>query len=405
MKLSPSIDLRGGTSCWCADDDMETLTDPWPEQAVDIAIIGSGINGASIAERLVEQGRGVALFDRRPPAHGSTAASTALVMWAADVPLTELTQSLGEAEANRRWRRMHLAVQTLAQRVEALGLDCGWVSRPELYLAGNRLDEQALRGEGDLRRRAGLPATFMTAQEVGARFAIKPRPALLCDGSFEVDPVRLTLALLKRARTPGATITAADIVDLKKEGEGLRLTDAEGRTVLAREVVLATGYETARTWLPTAFELGSSFAIASPPKTAPLWNENALIWEASDPYLYARATRDGRVIFGGEDEDAADPRKRDRMIEAKAATLVQKAAALVADPVGEIDCAWSATFGSSPDGLPAIGRAKGQERLWLAAGFGGNGVTFAMLAADLIGAAFAGTPDPDAVCFDPYRFG
>lgn len=44
------------------------------------------------------------------------------------------------------------------------------------------------------------------------------------------------------------------------------------------------------------------------------------------------------------------------------------------------------------------------QRLWLASGFGGNGVSFAALATELIAADLDGTPDPDAACFDPYRF-
>ena len=37
-------------------------------------------------------------------------------------------------------------------------------------------------------------------------------------------------------------------------------------------------------------------------RVAPAWPDNALVWEASDPYLYMRATLDGRVIIGGADE-------------------------------------------------------------------------------------------------------
>ena len=65
---------------------------------------------------------------------------------------------------------------------------------------------------------------------------------------------------------------------------------------------------------------------------------------------------------------------------------------------------WAAVFGSSPDGLPAIGRAANSDGLWLAHGFGGNGITFAALAAELLTAELTGSPDPDLPCFDPYRF-
>ena len=70
-----------------------------------------------------------------------------------------------------------------------------------------------------------------------------------------------------------------------------------------------------------------------------------------------------------------------------------------------IDRQWAATFGSSPDGLPAIGRAAMMPHLWLAACFGGNGITFASLAAEMLEWELNGIEDPDRSCFAPYRFG
>lgn len=192
---------------------------------------------------------------------------------------------------------------------------------------------------------------------------------------------------------------------LELQGDATLLWTGDDHRIVAREVILATGYERAAWFLPPAFAISSSYAIATPPGRAPLWRENAMIWEASSPYLYARATADGRIIAGGEDENFADARQRDALIGVKSGTIQAKLAAMIAIDAIEVDCVWSAAFGTSPDGLPAIGRAVGHERLWLASGFGGNGVTFAALGAELVAAALAGAPDPDAECFDPYRFG
>jgi len=405
LELTESRDLRGGRPCWIADDSSHVTSDDLPNGMVDIAIVGAGVMGAMLADRLAAAGRGVALFDRRPPAHGSTAASTALVMWGADVPLSHLAQRIGEQEAARRWRRVHAAVRRLAEHIDDTGIDCGRIDRPELYLAGTLLDDDALRAEGDARRRAGLPSDDLDADAVARRFGIAPRVALLSRDSYEVDPVRLTLALLARARKNGATACfPVDVTRLEQQGDATLLWTGDGHRIVAREVILATGYERATWFLPPAFAINSSYAIATPPGCAPLWRENAMIWEASSPYLYARATADGRIIAGGEDENFADARQRDALIGVKSGRIQAKLAAMIAIDEIEVDCVWSAAFGTSPDGLPAIGRAAGHERLWLASGFGGNGVTFAALGAELVAAAFAGAPDPDAECFDPYRF-
>ncbi len=405
MDLTESRDLRGGRSCWIADDTNTVSSNALPQSRVDIAIIGAGVMGSMLAERLARQGRQVVLLDRRQPAHGSTAASTALVMWGADLPLTHLAKQIGAQEAARRWRRVYSTVRNLAERIDALGIDCGRIPRPELYLAGSLLDEDALRLEGEARRHADLPSSFLDAQAVSERFDISPRAALLSEGSYEVDPVRLTLGLLDRAKRQGALACfPIDVVSIKQRADAIELHTSDGQMIEADQVILATGYERPTWFLPKAFKVGSSFAIATLPGRAPLWRENAMIWEASTPYLYTRVTADGRVIAGGEDEDFSDAMHRDDLIGPKGGTIAAKLAQMIAVAKVEVDCAWSASFGSSPDGLPAIGRAANHERLWLASGFGGNGVTFAALGAELITAELDGKPDPDAVCFDPYRF-
>lgn len=93
------------------------------------------------------------------------------------------------------------------------------------------------------------------------------------------------------------------------------------------------------------------------------------------------------------------------MIAAKAGTIAAKREALLGTGPVSIDRQWAATFGFSPDGLPAVGRSSLMPHVWLAAGYGGNGIAFAGLAAELIERALFDAPDPDASCFDPYRFG
>ena len=56
----------------------------------DVLIVGAGITGAMIGEALSEAGLDVVIVDRRGPARGSTAASTALVAYELDAPLIEL---------------------------------------------------------------------------------------------------------------------------------------------------------------------------------------------------------------------------------------------------------------------------------------------------------------------------
>jgi glycine/D-amino acid oxidase-like deaminating enzyme len=404
MDLTERHDLRSGSAPWDDGPAEDIPSDSLPGPTVDVAICGAGIMGAMLAERLSGAGLSVALLDRRIPGHGSTSASTALILWEADVPLTHLARKLGQREAVRRWRRIYRAATNLWERFERLKIKSEHVAAPSLYLAGNLLDDDGLRAETDLRARHGMPSVFLDAEDVAERFAIAPRPAIISTDSFEANPLRLTLALLDIARKRGVTVThPVDVLRLAHDAATVVLVSDQGE-VRARQAVLATGYERPRLFLPEAFTLNASYAIATAPGTAPLWRENAMIWEASTSYLYARADREGRVIAGGADETFHDARQRDALIPQKAQEIAGKLEKLVGAPIKPRE-RWAAVFGTSPDGLPAIGRAANSERLWLASGFGGNGITFAALAAELLTAELTDSHDPDLACFDPYRFG
>jgi glycine/D-amino acid oxidase-like deaminating enzyme len=405
MDLTENHDLRGGSPAWLEGLGAPPPSDPLPTGTVDVAIIGAGIVGAMIAERLSADGMRVALVDRRPPARGSTAASTALVLWEMDMPLTHLAREHGAPDAIRRWQRVHAAVSRLGERI-ATDFDHDWMEEvPSVYLDGDLLDADGLRAEAEMRAGAGLPSRFLDGRAVADRFGLTARPAVLSDGGFTVDPVRLALGLLDRAKAKGATISyPVDVSGLSEDGDSIWLSTDRGE-VRARHAVIAGGYERARWFLPPAFSLLSSYALATAPGVAPLWRENAMIWEASESYLYARTDAEGRVIAGGGDEDFIDARHRDALIPEKTEEIAASLGKLIGDPV-EPRHRWAAMFGASPDGLPAIGPAANMQRLWLANGFGGNGVSFAALAAELIAAALVdGQPDPDADAFDPYRFG
>jgi len=58
-------------------------------------------------------------------------------------------------------------------------------------------------------------------------------------------------------------------------------------------------------------------------------------------------------------------------------------------------------FGETTTGLPIIGPVPGMPHCWIALGYGGNGTTYASIAADVIAGAIHGRPDVDA---DLYRF-
>jgi glycine/D-amino acid oxidase-like deaminating enzyme len=97
------------------------------------------------------------------------------------------------------------------------------------------------------------------------------------------------------------------------------------------------------------------------------------------------------IIIGGEDsEEVIEPEARDRLIPEKSRLLLRKLAALWPAANIDIECRWSGTFDTTSDGLPLIGPVPGAKGVYAAYGYGGNGITFSFLAAQLIGDLIAG---------------
>jgi glycine/D-amino acid oxidase-like deaminating enzyme len=400
--LTRKRDLRTGTSYW---QSRRMPRVPVARLArdikTDVLVIGAGISGALGAEAL-SRGHGVAVVDRRGAVKGSTPASTALVEYEIDVPLTLLARKIGKVDAARAWRRSHLAIHSLFARTRALDIRCDMERRGTLYLAGNVLDAKGLQDERDARLAAGLETAFLGRNALAERFGIKRAGALITSGDFITDPRRMTAGYLNAAAANGAKIYApVEVTDIETTRSGATAATKAGPTITVKHVVLATGYEVAKIVPPCGHQIISTYAIATKPQPDKLWPEETLIWEASDPYLYMRTTADGRIICGGEDEEFSDDKKRDALIPKKAAAIARKLQRLFPqiDPTPEYG--WAGAFGTTTTGLPHIGPIPRRKNCRAVLGFGGNGITYARIAADIISGAFSGRDDPDA---DLYAF-
>lgn len=121
--------------------------------------------------------------------------------------------------------------------------------------------------------------------------------------------------------------------------------------------------------------------------------------------MYLRTTANGRVICGGEDEEFSDEPARDRLLGDKAQALSRKLKRLMPFLDAEAECAWTGSFGQSDTGLPTIGPVPGWPNCWAALGYGGNGITYAQIASDIISGALRGKPDVDAGLYVFHRVG
>jgi glycine/D-amino acid oxidase-like deaminating enzyme len=172
-----------------------------------------------------------------------------------------------------------------------------------------------------------------------------------------------------------------------------------GLRIAASSLIYATGYEVARRVPCRGHRIISTWALATKRQPDRLWPSRCLIWESGRPYLYIRTTRDGRVIAGGEDEDINDERKRDALIATKTKIIQEKLHAVLPNVDVAAAYAWAGSFGESGTGLPTIGPIPTMPNCYAILGFGGNGITWSMIAAQVLTGHICGPGDPDADLF------
>lgn len=399
--MSRKLDLRTGRPVWNAYRAPRVPAAPLERDArTDVLIVGMGISGAMIADALTEAGHAVMAIDRRGPLLGSTPATTALVQFELDTPLVKLTAMIGKDAAQAAWRRSRLAVANLMSRIEVLGIDCRLATRRSLYLAGDVLDADGLAEEGAARRAAGLGARWLDAAALRETYGLDRAAALESAGNLALDPRKLTAGLLLAARARGARLHApVEATTFAHSAEGVEVATAGGPLIRAAHVVLATGYELAEPVVAERHRVISTWAIATRRQPRSIWPHAAFMWEASDPYLYLRATHDGRVICGGEDEDFTDEAARDALIPEKTRRIATKLARLLPGLDTTPEFAWAGAFGSTTTGMPIIQRLPRKPRIHAVMGYGGNGITFSRLAAEIVANELAGGTDRDARLF------
>jgi glycine/D-amino acid oxidase-like deaminating enzyme len=399
------MDLTSGYPFWPVNDG---LIQAFPRLDSDatcrVVVLGSGITGALVAHHLIDAGIETIVLDKRDVGTGSTSASTALLQYEIDITLAELTDKRGADAATRAYLACRDAIGKLDRLAARLPDRTGFQRKKSLYFISKKRHLAMLRTEWAMRRAIGLQVDWLDETDIAERFSFKRPAALLSYDAAQVDAYAFAHALLRDACYRGLRVFDRTTVSkIDAASDGVTLETADGRIVRARHVVFATGYEAHEFLKKKVARLISTYAMVSEPLASMQgWGEDrCLIWEHARPYLYLRSTDDDRVIIGGEDEDFRDPERRDRLIPRKVARLTKRFRELFPHISIEPAFAWAGTFGETDDGLAYIGAHPDWPSSYFALGYGGNGITFGLLAAEIIRDALLGRVNANA---DLFRF-
>ncbi|GAA5075373.1 NAD(P)/FAD-dependent oxidoreductase [Lysobacter panacisoli] len=379
------MDLKSGYPFWAIKNGLMHPFGPLKcDLRCEVAVIGGGITGAIVADALATAGYEVAVFEQRDIGWGSSAASTALLQYEIDTHLTELSRTHGEANAVSAYRACEAAIEDLGDLARDVR-DVDYGRSDSLYFASRRWHVARLRREYEARRHAGLDTHWLEGDAIASTYGFHAPAGLLTHAAARLDPYRLANRLLQRLSKRGASVhVLTRLMPSRITPRQVRLTSEDGLTVTASHVVVATGYEAQR-WIDQDLARNrSSYACISEPLELGALSKT-MLWETARPYVYVRSTGDSRLLVGGEDDAIDIPKRRDARVEKKAGLLVKRIGSLFPQLALRPAFSWAGTFAETPDGLPYFGpHEQWGPRVLFAMAYGGNGIVYSMIGAELL---------------------
>lgn len=396
------MNLKSGYPYWLVKDGLP-FSFPKLDQNIetDVVILGAGISGALARYYLVEAGIQCITVDARTIGLGSTCASTSLLQYEIDIPLYKLIDKVGKEHAERAYRLCDEAIDKLGEIAKKLGIE-EFKKRDSLYYAAYKKDAGWLKKEYEARKEAGFKVKFLEPDEVKQQYGITSHGAILSNHGAEMNAYMFAHCLLQYSKTGNKNniYDRTAITDIKHSKNGVVLTTESGYTIRAKKVIYATGYEAVDFIDKDIVKLLSTYAVVSEQyNERPFWKGETLLWNTADPYLYMRTTTDNRVLIGGRDEEFSDPVKRDKLLEKKTVQLTNDINKIFPDLNFKPEFSWTGTFGATKDGLPYIGPYNKLPNSYFSLGFGGNGITFSLIGAEIITDLLQGKESKDLDIF------
>jgi glycine/D-amino acid oxidase-like deaminating enzyme len=390
--------LPGERPAWWLEDadDGERSAPLAADLEVDVAIVGGGFTGlwTALALRAGDDALRVALLEAEFCGWGPSGRNGGFChgYWSYLPTLREL---FGDTAALELCRAGDRIVPGIREFLAARGEDAWLREGGMLQVSATPSQDAVVNGHVTAAGDDGHPAEAVLRESPGISPRFR-RGVFYRDGAT-VHPARLVRALRRAALADGVELYEGTRARLRPDGT----LDAGGRTVHARDVVVATNAAAAE-WRPVRGRLTvfGSYVVLTEPVPDVLaeigWTGGEGIYDSRMFLHYFRTTEDGRVLMGSGSGPIGRGARIDRRFTHDAPTAARAEEGLrrllPALAEARVESAWGGPIDVSADHVPFIGTVPG-TRLRYALGFSGHGVGPSWLAGRVLASLVRGLDD------------
>jgi len=396
-------------------------------RSYDVAVIGGGMVGASIAYQCAGRGLKTALFERRHLASGGSGGNFGLVLWSTGQPSVRFALDR-EYDGAARVARLPAELDFDLEYRAAHG-HCLIATEEELALFSGHRDRFVAAG---FQERIITPAE-LRREEPNLRVGPEVIAALQTDEAV-LNPFRLVQGYWRQARRRGAQLFSySPVAGFRRQGRRITHLVIPAGEIAVGQVVIAAGSWSRQVALMLDISLPEYFIQAEAVVTEPIapflrgfayWG-NALRVPAesriaAESMQAGWESRSGDYLFGAYDFGAVQAGHGNmlfgQMTHITPALSDQTSRNLIPDSAREalrlfpqlgklrIMRAWRSPAPFTPDHMPLVGRLGAYDNLLIASGFA-SAITQCPWAGEFIAdLAAGGLPAAAARPFDPMRF-
>ena len=381
------------TSLW-QDVQMPTSIQNKSVIQYDVVIAGAGITGITAGYLLQKSGKSCLIIEAENIGFGTTGGTTAHINTFYDAQYDQVISDFGEDKARLLAETGPQVIHRIKTIIEELQIDCEFENRDSFIFSLDKDQTKKLDKMFEATKTLGIPTEKVSENP----FPIPFDAIIKIEGQAQFHPTKYIKAVSEEfIKIGGTIITGEKVTDVSAKDDKIEIQTTVSK-YQGSDFIWATHV------IPNINRMNflaapyRSYVLAFTLKSGDY--PQAQGQDMSEPYHYYRSQEiDGKkyVIAGGEDHKTGheeDPESCFTKLESYVRQYFD---------VDEISNRWSSQFYTPVDGLPFIGKAPGEDHIYWATGYDGNGMTFGTLSAMMITDFISGKENKYEKLFDPSR--
>lgn len=365
-----------------------------PEKIVDVLIVGGGITGLSTALELQKAGRECLIIEAQTIGFGTTGGTTAHLNTFLDTTYNTIAKDFGEKGAQLVYQAASEALRLIKQNIDQYNIDCGFAHKDAYLFSQNDEQSKELNDVVDACRKVGMDISYVQELPIPMPF----REVVKFTGQAQFHPAKYIYGLAEAYEAAGGLLVQQCRL-ISYESQALVEAKTSLGVIRARKMIFATHIPPGINLLHFRCAPYRSYAVAA--KLSDEQYPDALVYDMYDPYHYYRTQEvNGQryLIAGGEDHKTGHNENTGFCFKKLDAHISKYF------DVEKVSHQWSSEFFEPSDGLPYIGHLPGfTDNVYVATGFGGNGMTYSHVTARLLTDLITKGKSTYKDLFDPNR--